>query len=204
MAESSSPQTAHARAEIIPIGVRNGLELAIRSRGEKTIGAVIAGPASKDLIAGVKLEALSLFPDDRGYFSEIARLGEGFAEGMLPGAGRAIQISATLTYPGTIKAIHYHYEQTDLWAPFSGMLQVTLFDLRRNAPTFGAVNTLYAGHLRPWKILIPPGVGHGYKVLGSQPAQLIYVTDRHYNPADEGRLAYDHPAIRYDWETQHK
>ena len=33
---------------------------------------------------------------------------------------------------------------------------------------------------------------------------LIYVTDRFYNPQDEGRIAYDEPGIGYDWETQHK
>ena len=37
-----------------------------------------------------------------------------------------------------------------------------------------------------------------------EPIQLVYFTDRHYNPADELRLPYDHPDIAYDWETQHK
>jgi dTDP-4-dehydrorhamnose 3,5-epimerase-like enzyme len=27
---------------------------------------------------------------------------------------------------------------------------------------------------------------------------------RHYNPADELRIAYNDPAIAYDWEAQHK
>jgi hypothetical protein len=44
---------------------------------------------------------------------------------LLPDDVRKIQISLTLTYPGTIKAIHYHSEQTDLWAPVSGMVQVS-------------------------------------------------------------------------------
>jgi dTDP-4-dehydrorhamnose 3,5-epimerase len=30
------------------------------------------------------------------------------------------------------------------------------------------------------------------------------VTDRIYNPADEGRIAYNDPGINYDWELQHK
>jgi dTDP-4-dehydrorhamnose 3,5-epimerase-like enzyme len=33
---------------------------------------------------------------------------------------------------------------------------------------------------------------------------LIYLTDRFYNAADEGRIAYDNPRLNYDWETQHK
>ena len=59
-------------------------------------------------------------------------------------------------------------------------------------------------NFRPWEILIPPGVGHGYKALGVEPVQLPSFTDRHYNSADELRITYNDPAIGYDWETQHK
>src|SRR5262249_32615730 len=187
------------------IGNRNGLELAVRRGQNKGLGKVIVRPDSPDLISGVMVEPLEVYSDDRGYFVELARLGAGrLASQMIADEHRRIQISTTLTYPGTIKAIHYHYEQTDLWAPVAGMLQVFLYDLRRNSPTFGATNTLYVGIVRPWEILIPPGVGHGYKVLGIEPAQLVYLTDRYYNPADEGRLPYNHPEIAYDWDIQHK
>lgn len=189
---------------IVPLGAPNGIELAILRRKEKTTGSVIARLDSPDLIHGVRIEPLELLPDDRGFFMELARLGKGLASEMLPTDHRKIQISFTLTYPGTIKAIHYHSQQTDLWTPVAGMVQVFLYDLRRQSPTFGAINTIYAGRVRPWQILIPPGVAHGYKALGVEPIQLIYFTDRHYNPADELRLPYDHPDIAYDWETQHK
>lgn len=190
---------------IKPVGERNGLELAIRHGGEKSLGKIITQPQSPDLIAGVVVEPLQVHADDRGFFTELARLGRpGIAEGLVPDGQRRIQISATLTYPGTIKAIHFHYEQTDLWVPIAGMFQVFLYDLRRRSSTFGRINTLYVGQYRPWEILMPPGVAHGYKVLGVTPAQLVYLTDRYYNPADEGRLPYDDPEIAYDWETQYK
>jgi dTDP-4-dehydrorhamnose 3,5-epimerase len=84
------------------------------------------------------------------------------------------------------------------------MFQVVLVDLRVDSSTCGARNTIYAGLLRPWQILIPPGVGHGYKVIGGDAGMLIYVTDHFYNPADEGRIAYNDPGINYDWDLQHK
>jgi dTDP-4-dehydrorhamnose 3,5-epimerase len=187
------------------LDTRNGLEVGIRRASGKGLGKIIARPDSTDLIAGVRVEPMTLHTDDRGFFTELARLGsKGIAAEMIAGSSRQVQISTTLTYPGTIKAIHYHYHQTDLWVPIAGMLQVFLYDMRRKSPTFGLINTLYIGLLRPWELLIPPGVGHGYKVLGTQPAQLVYVTDRYYNPEDEGRIAYDHPDIGYDWEIQHK
>ena len=192
------------RSDIVPLGTRNGIEMAIARRTAKTLGKIIAKPNSPDLIEGILIEPLQVYPDDRGFFCELARLGKGLASKMVPDEQRKIQVSLTLTYPGTIKAIHYHAEQSDLWAPVSGMVQVFLYDLRRHSSTFGAINTIFAGRLQPWEILIPPGVAHGYKALGVEPIQLLYFTDRHYNPADELRLPYDHPDIAYDWEIQHK
>ncbi len=207
MARNSSAAAKAAPSEeaITVIGRRNGLELAVKHRSKRTLGSIITQVPSADLIAGIVVEPLQIYADDRGFFAELARLGTpGTAANMIPDAQRQIQISATLSYPGTIKAIHYHYEQSDLWAPVAGMLQVFLSDLRSNSPTFGAINTLYVGKFRPWRILIPPGVAHGYKVIGAEPAQLVYLTDRYHNPEDEGRLPHDHPGIGYDWETQHK
>ena len=33
---------------------------------------------------------------------------------------------------------------------------------------------------------------------------LVYVTNRIYNPQDEGRIPYNDPSIQYDWELQYK
>jgi dTDP-4-dehydrorhamnose 3,5-epimerase len=167
----------------------------------KGIGSVIGSPAAADLIEGVRIEPLALWPDDRGYFLEVQRIGRGLAAHFPPAT---TQTSTALNYPGAIKAFHYHLHQTDCWTPAMGMLQVALVDLRVGSRTFGARNTIYAGLLRLWQILIPPGVGHGYKVIGNAPAMLIYTTDRFYNPTDEGRIPHNHPAIHYDWELQHK
>jgi len=196
--------TQEMQSEVIPLGTRNGIEMAIARRSTRTLGKIISRPNSPDLIDGVAIEPLLVYPDDRGFFTELARLGKGLAAHMVPDNARKIQVSLTLTYPGTIKAIHYHSEQTDLWVPVSGMVQAFLYDLRRRSKTFGAINTIFVGRFQPWEILIPPGVAHGYKALGVEPIQLVYFTDRHYNPADELRLPYNHPDIAYDWETQHK
>ena len=168
---------------------------------EKGIGKLISSVESPDRIAGVQIAPVALWPDDRGYFLEVARLGMGVTSAF---PRESTQVSAALSYPGTIKAFHFHKHQTDCWVPVQGMLQVALVDLRKDSPTHGLRNTLYVGALRPWQLIIPPGVAHGYKVIGQDPALLVYLTDRFYNPRDEGRIAFDHPKIAYDWETQHK
>ncbi|MGI8745012.1 MAG: dTDP-4-dehydrorhamnose 3,5-epimerase family protein [Bryobacteraceae bacterium] len=156
---------------------------------------------SPDLIEGVRIAEMRVWPDDRGYFLEVARFGKGLAAEFPPAS---TQVSAALSYPGTIKAFHFHKYQTDCWVPVQGMLQVALIDLRRHSPTYGERNTFYAGTLRPWQFLIPPGVAHGYKVIGPDPVVLVYLTNRLYDPADEGRIAHNDPQIQYDWETQFK
>lgn len=177
-----------------------GVELKIPAC-EPGIGKVILSLSSADLIEGVKIHPFSMWPDDRGYFLEVARLGKELVQSFPAGT---TQVSAAVNYPGIIKAFHYHKHQTDYWVPAVGVLQVALVDLRPGAATYGVKNTLYVGTLRPWQMLIPPGVAHGYKVIGEHPSTLIYITDKTYNPADEGRIAYNHPDIAYDWELQHK
>jgi dTDP-4-dehydrorhamnose 3,5-epimerase len=168
---------------------------------EPGIGKVIRKPDSADLIDGVVVQPYDLWPDDRGYFLEVIRMKQGLAASF---AAETTQVSAALSYPGTIKAFHFHLYQTDLWVPMSGAFQVALVDLRPESRTYGLKNTLYLGTLKPWQLLIPCGVGHGYKVVGESSAVLVYVTSQIYNPSDEGRIAYNDASIQYDWETQHK
>jgi dTDP-4-dehydrorhamnose 3,5-epimerase len=168
---------------------------------ERGIGAVVVVPGSQALLDGVRAEAVALWPDDRGHFLEVQRIGHGLAASF-PAA--TSQVSATVTYPGVVKAFHYHLRQFDCWTVVKGMLQVALADLRRTSPTFGQRNTLYVGEKRPWQVLIPPGVAHGYKVIGGESAVLVYVTSRFYDPSDECRIPFDDPRLNYDWETQFK
>jgi dTDP-4-dehydrorhamnose 3,5-epimerase len=165
------------------------------------IGTVVVAPNKGPLIEGVGIQPIAVWPDDRGHFVEVQRIGCGLAAAFAP-AGT--QVSATVTYPGVIKAFHYHLKQYDCWTVVKGMLQVALVDLRRGSPTFGLRNTLYIGDLRPWQVLIPPGVAHGYKVIAQEPAVLVYVTSQFYDPADECRIPFNDPDLGYDWNTQFK
>jgi len=192
-----------AKNEVQSLGKQKGLALALARRSTRGIGTVIAQPDSPHLIAGAEIEVGTIHPDDRGFFSELFRVGASRLTQDLVHCA-TLQVSVARSYPGTIKALHYHFEQTDFWAPLQGMFQVVLCDLREDSATHGDVNTLYLGVLRPWRLKIPPGVGHGYKVIGTETATLVYLTDRFYNPKDEGRLAYNHPLLNYDWEAQSK
>ena len=83
------------------------------------------------------------------------------------------QVSAALSYPGTIKAFHFHQHQTDLWVPMQGMFQVALVDLRPESPTFGVKNTLYAGAL-PQE---PPRLNAVHRPHGGRPLAPVGVLE---------------------------
>lgn len=148
-------------------------------------------------IDGVVVKKLVRHPDDRGFFQEILR----DDDELLRNFGQA---SLSMSYPGVIKAFHYHERQDDLWFFPVGSAQVVLYDQRRNSPTYQVTQVLYPSEMNPILIVIPVGVVHGYRVLGNTPAMIVYFTTESYRPADpdEKRLAWNDPDIDFDWRTQ--
>ena len=151
------------------------------------------------MIDGVKIKQVKRYSDDRGFFAEIIKFGEDtFHE--------VKQTSYTETYPGVIKAFHWHKKQWDVWFVVKGMAQVVLYDLREGSKTKGETQVIYAGEDSPVTIAIPPGVAHGYRVLGNENVCLFYHTSEAYDQAspDEERIAFDDPMINFDWKTKNK
>lgn len=147
------------------------------------------------MIDGVNIKRLVRHCDERGFFLEVLRDDDALLE-------RFGQTSYTMSFPGIIKAFHWHKEQDDLWFVATGSALVVLYDLREGSPTQGVTQTIITGEQDPSLIVIPAGVAHGYKVLGDKPLGLFYHTTRSYDPKDpdEERIPYDDPAIGFDWD----
>ena len=157
------------------------------------------------MLDGVKIKELKIYPDIHvageevvgtpGFLTEVLRADEG----LLKKFGQSI---FTVAHPGTIKAFHWHQLQDDLWFFASGKVIVVLHDLRLDSPSKGETQVITAGAGDYKLILIPVGVAHGYKVLGSEPAMLFYHVTEVYNPKnpDEQRIPYNDPSIGFDWE----
>lgn len=150
-------------------------------------------------IEGVFSKKLTKHCDDRGFFAEVVR----DDDQLLSHFG---QLSWSTSYPGVIKAFHYHEDQDDLWFFPSGNAQVVLHDLREQSITKGETNVYYMGENNPSILLIPKGVAHGYRVLGEKSATVVYCTTKSYNPSqpDEKRIPWDDKDINFDWKTQNK
>lgn len=151
------------------------------------------------MIAGVIIKKLVTHADDRGYFREVLRDDDELLK-------RFGQTSVTETYPGVIKAFHWHKKQDDLWYVAKGMARVVLHDLREDSPTKGQTQVIFAGEQNPVMIMIPIGVAHGYQVLGVEPVMLFYHTTLSYDPQDpdEERIAWDDPEIGFDWTVKNR
>ncbi|WP_085524184.1 dTDP-4-dehydrorhamnose 3,5-epimerase family protein [Tuberibacillus sp. Marseille-P3662] len=149
------------------------------------------------MIDGVKTKTITKNFDDRGYLAELVRSDEA----LLTQFGQA---TLSMSFPGVIKAFHYHRQQEDLWFFPSGHAQVVLHDLRQDSQTKGVTEVYYMGEEHPILLLIPRLVAHGYRVLGNKPATILYFTSEPYNRdhPDEERIAWDDPVINFDWETK--
>lgn len=150
-------------------------------------------------IHDVVVKPLVTHSDDRGYFREILRDDDGLLR-------RYGQTSITKTYPGVIKAFHWHRDQDDVWYVADGMARVVLYDRRPESPTCGQTQVVYAGEDNPVTILIPAGIAHGYQVIGHKPVLLFYHVTKAYDASapDEQRIAFDDPAIGFDWSVKNR
>lgn len=151
------------------------------------------------MINGIIIKNLKILADDRGILTELLKQGE-------PTFAQIKQTTYTETYPGVIKAFHWHKKQTDIWFFSSGMAQVVLYDLRQDSSTYQETDVFYLGEKNPCLLLIPPGIAHGYRVLGHKPACLFYHATEIYDPAnpDEQRIPFDSPEIGFDWLTKNR
>jgi dTDP-4-dehydrorhamnose 3,5-epimerase len=82
------------------------------------------------MINGVVIKKLKVIPDERGRLMEILRNDDEIFK-------QFGQVYVTTTYPGVVKAWHFHKVQSDNFACIIGMIRVALFDARKDSPTYG-------------------------------------------------------------------
>jgi len=146
------------------------------------------------LIHGVRTKTLRRIPDERGWLMEILRADDADLY------ERFGQVYVSATYPGVVKAWHYHKRQTDNFACIAGMVKLVLVDTREDSPTRGGVNEFFIGDQNPAIVQVPNLVYHGWKCVGSEPSLVINVPTEpyKYDDPDEYRLE-PHGTLPYDW-----
>jgi dTDP-4-dehydrorhamnose 3,5-epimerase len=149
------------------------------------------------MIDGVITKKLRLIPDERGRLMEILRRDDDLFV-------QFGQVYLTTTYPGVVKAWHYHKKQDDFITCVKGMLKLALFDDREGSSTRGEVSEFFIGDHNPMIVKVPKMVYHGWKCVSVEEALVINVPTEPYdreNP-DEYRLDPHENHVPYEWERK--
>jgi dTDP-4-dehydrorhamnose 3,5-epimerase len=126
-------------------------------------------------IEGVQIRALHVHQDERGWLTELFR-SDDLGPELVP-----VMAYLSQTEPGVARGPHEHVEQTDLFA-FLGPsdFELHLWDARSDSPTYGARTKKICGVSNPCTVVVPPGVVHGYRNIGSLPGWVINAPNRLY------------------------
>ena len=100
----------------------------------------------------------------------------------------------SLTEPGVARGPHEHVDQADYFC-FLGPsnFKVYLWDARSWSPTYLAFQSDVVGADKHMALIVPPGVVHAYKNVGTEPGWVFNSPNRLYqgpgrrNPVDEIR-----------------
>jgi len=140
------------------------------------------------IIEGVTVRSLTRYSDARGWLMELFRSDE--VEGAIVPAMSYISMTA----PGVARGPHEHMDQTDYFC-FAGpsTFKVYLWDRRKDSATCGIRQVELAGEEDPKVVIVPPGIVHAYKNVGSAEGLVVNFPNRLFmgegksQPVDEIR-----------------
>ena len=117
----------------------------------------------KGEIEGVIIEKLIKFSDERGYLVETFRIDN------LPKEIRPMMSYISYTKPGITRGPHEHKEQTDIFCFMGpGNFKIKLWDNREESDNYGNCLEVIGGKDNPIRVVVPPGVVHGYKNMSPE------------------------------------
>ena len=154
-------------------------------------------PPERQRINGVQVKTLRPIPDERGWLMEILRRDE---TDLLPAFG---QVYVSATYPGVVKAWHYHKTQIDNFACVAGMVKLVLIDTREDSSTRNVVNEFFIGVHNPMLVQVPKLVYHGWKCIGTEPSLVVNIPSEPYSRESPDEFRLDpHGTLDYDWSRK--
>ena len=140
-------------------------------------------------LKGVKTYEITLFPDERGFFSEALRVDwKEFLEDE-----QISQTNLSLSYPNVIRAWHKHLRgQIDHFLVIKGAMKICAYDEET-----GKMAEVIASSKKPTIVRIPGKYLHGTRTVSNEPSLLVYFVNKlyDYNNPDEIRRPWNDKAI---------
>ena len=128
-----------------------------------------------------RVTPLHKFVDERGWLAEV------FRQDNLDAMHHPVMAYLSLTHPGIARGPHEHVRQTDLFVFFSGLFRLYLWDARAASPSYGHRHVIDLGETSPASVLVPPGVVHAYRNVGTRDALILNCPNALY--AGQGKAA---------------
>lgn len=125
----------------------------------------------ESILPGVVITPIDIYRDNRGSLLEL------FRSDLLDNVPVMGYLSYTL--PGVARGPHEHRYQTDIFVFVDGLVQLKLWDNRPTTRTKSNL-TLMVGKDSPVRVIIPPGIVHGYRNLGISPVLILNFPDKLY------------------------
>ena len=114
-------------------------------------------------IKGVIIEKLNKFYDERGFLAETFRIDN------LPDNLQPVMSYVSYTKPEITRGPHEHNNQTDIFCFMGpGNFKVKLWDNRKESDNYRNCLEAIGGKDNPIRVVIPPGVVHGYKNISKE------------------------------------
>ena len=148
-------------------------------------------------IKGVFIIQPKVFGDNRGYFMETYHQQDFIIAGITK---PFVQDNESFSTKGVLRGLHFQKEHTQgkLVRVTSGKIFDVAVDCRPNSETFGKWEGVILDSETKNMFYLPEGIAHGFLVL-SETAQFTYKCTDIYDPASEGGIPYDDPAIGVEW-----
>lgn len=126
-------------------------------------------------IEGVLWMSLQRYADGRGWLCELFRQDE------VPADCCPVMAYLSMTDEGVARGPHEHVDQVDCFC-FLGPsnFRIYLWDNRPSSRTYGNFQTEVVGADNPARLIVPPGVVHAYKNVGSLPGLVFNGPNRLY------------------------
>jgi dTDP-4-dehydrorhamnose 3,5-epimerase len=149
------------------VKLESGQIRGIESVAQKRSEVDADGGLRVDLIDGVKFRMTRPVPHEDGHLIEILKTTWDIT------VEPVVQVQATMTFPGRIRAWGLHRRNVDRLFVAAGLLKIVCYDAREDSPTFGRINEFNVSDRNPGLLRIPPNIYHGWKNIGVTEAIVI-------------------------------
>jgi dTDP-4-dehydrorhamnose 3,5-epimerase len=140
----------------------------------------------------------AVFPDDRGYFSELFKRSELEANGL---PSDFVQENLARSSGNVVRGLHFQNPdsvQGKLVSVVQGAIWDVAVDLRKSSPTFGEWVAAELSEENRRSLWVPEDFGHGYAVL-SDDTLVVYRATGEYDPKAEAGVRWDDLELGIEW-----